>query len=250
MVPNNQSQNKVSPIYLLPNMITLGAMFCGFYAIIQSINDSFVISGIAILFAMILDSLDGRVARLTGTSSPFGAELDSLSDMINFGVAPAVISFNWQLYTLGKFGWLVAFIFSACTALRLARFNTMLAINDKRYFTGIPSPAGAALVVGYIYMCTNYNLHNYFFTTLGVIIILASALSMVSNIKFYSFKEFNFHKTAKFRALIIFVICLSLLTIWPDFVIYGFFVSYAISGYVLALSRVLKARRLKNNYEE
>jgi CDP-diacylglycerol--serine O-phosphatidyltransferase len=245
MTPNNQSQNKVSPIYLLPNMITLGAMFCGFYAIIQSINDSFIVSGIAIFFAMILDSLDGRVARLTGTSSPFGAELDSLSDMVNFGVAPAVIAFNWQLYNLGKFGWLVAFIFSACAALRLARFNTMLAVNDKQFFTGIPSPAGAALVVGYIYMCANYNLHNPFFTILGTIIIVIAALSMVSNIKFYSFKEFNFHRTGKFRALILFLMALSLLVIWPDLVIYGFFVAYALSGYVLAIIRLLKARKLK-----
>lgn len=250
MMPNNQPQNKVSPIYLLPNMITLGAMFCGFYAIIQSINDSFIVSGVAILFAMILDSLDGRVARLTGTSSPFGAELDSLSDMVNFGVAPAVIAFNWQLYTLGKFGWLVAFIFSACAALRLARFNTMLAVNDKRYFTGIPSPAGAALVVGYVYMCANYNLHNLFFTILGAGVILVAAFSMVSNIKFYSFKEFNFHRTAKFRALILFVIALSLLTIWPDFVIYGFFIAYTFSGYALSVTRILKARKLKNTHAD
>lgn len=246
MQPNhNQLQNKVSPIYLLPNMITLGAMFCGFYAIIQSINDSFIVAGIAIFFAMILDSLDGRVARLTGTSSPFGAELDSLSDMVNFGIAPAVIAFNWQFYTLGKFGWLVAFIFSACAALRLARFNTMLAVSDKRYFTGIPSPAGAVLVVGYVYMCSNYNLHNEFFTLLGVFVTLVAAFSMVSNIKFYSFKEFHYHKTAKFRALIIFVIGLSLLTIWPDWVIYGFFIGYTVFGYALCLKRLIKARRLK-----
>lgn len=248
MTPNNQPQNnKVSPIYLLPNMITLGAMFCGFYAIIQSINDSFIVAGIAIFFAMILDSLDGRVARLTGTSSPFGAELDSLSDMVNFGVAPAVIAFNWQLYTLGKFGWLVAFIFSACAALRLARFNTMLAVSDKRFFTGIPSPAGAALVVGYVYMCANYNLHNVFFTVLGTIVIVVAALSMVSNIKFYSFKEFNFHRTAKFRALILFLMALSLLTIWPDLVVYGFFVAYALSGYAFSITRLLKARKLKEH---
>jgi CDP-diacylglycerol---serine O-phosphatidyltransferase len=247
-IDNSQAQNKVSPIYLLPNMITLGAMFCGFYAIIQSINESFVTAGIAILFAMILDSLDGRVARLTGTSSPFGAELDSLSDMVNFGIAPAVIAFNWQLYTLGKFGWLVSFIYSACAALRLARFNTMIAVNDKRYFTGIPSPAGAALVVGYVYMCANYNFHNIYITILGVIVILISAFSMVSNVKFYSFKEFNFHRTGKFRALIAFLVALSLLTIWPDFVIYGFFVGYTFVSYFLTFTRMLKSKRLKRHH--
>lgn len=238
MYPRHRPQNKVSPIYLLPNMITLGAMFCGFYAIIQSINASFIEAGIATLFAMILDSMDGRVARLTHTSSPFGAQLDSLADMVNFGVAPAVIAFNWQLYTLGKVGWLFAFIYCACAGLRLARFNTMLGVDDKRYFTGIPSPSAAALVVGYIYMCASYGLHNVYFTALGTFITLLAAVSMVSNVKFYSFKEFHFHKTAKFRALLIFLMALALLIIYPDLVIYGFFVLYTLISYIMYIFRI------------
>ena len=222
---------KGSPIYLLPSMFTLGAMFCGFYAIIQSISANFTGAGIAIFFAMILDSIDGRVARLTHTSSPFGAELDSLSDMVNFGVAPAVIAFNWQLHSFGKVGWLVAFIYCACAGLRLARFNTMLNVTDKRYFIGLPSPAAAVLVVGFIYICANYSFHGAFFTITGILITLVAALSMVSNIKFYSFKELNVHHKGRFQVLLILLLALTLLTIYPDFVIYGFFLFYALISY-------------------
>lgn len=229
---------KVSPIYLLPNMFTLGAMFCGFYAIIQSITSNFADAGIAIFSAMILDSLDGRVARLTHTSSPFGAELDSLSDMVSFGIAPAVIAFNWQLHNLGKIGWLFAFIYCACAGLRLARFNTMIGIVDKKYFVGLPSPSAAILVVGFIYICTIYHLHNTFFLIIGSVIILLAAFSMVSNIRFYSFKEFHFHHRARFRALLIFLLFLALLIIYPDLVIYGFFVLYTIVSYFMYVFRI------------
>ena len=234
----NTHRAKGSPIYLLPSMFTLGAMFCGFYAIIQSISDNFIEAGIAVFFAMILDSIDGRVARLTHTSSPFGAELDSLADMVSFGVAPAVIAFNWQFHNFGKIGWLVAFIYCACAGLRLARFNTMLGSNDKRFFTGLPSPAAAALVVGLIYMCTNYNLHGTFFTACGIIITILAALSMVSNIKFYSFKELNVRHKGRFRVLLIFLLVLTLLIIYPDFVMYGFFLLYALISYFNYIFRI------------
>jgi CDP-diacylglycerol--serine O-phosphatidyltransferase len=219
-------------------MFTLGAMFCGFYAIIQSITANFVASGIAVFFAMILDSMDGRVARLTRTSSPFGAELDSLADMVSFGVAPAVIAFNWQLYKFGKIGWLVAFIYCACAGLRLARFNTMIGIVDKRYFIGLPSPAAAALVVGFIYICANYNYHGTFFTVSGTLITLVAALSMVSNIRFYSFKELNFQHKGRFRVLLIFLLVLTLLISYPDFVMYGFFLGYALFSYFNYIFRI------------
>ncbi len=224
---------RVSVIYLLPNMLTLSAMFCGFYAIIQSINSQFIAAGIAIFFAMIFDSLDGRVARLTHTSSPFGAELDSLSDMVSFGIAPAVIAFNWHLQSLGKIGWLIAFIYCACAGLRLARFNTLIGIVDKKYFVGLPSPAAAALVVGYIYICHSYHLTTGFFTILGAVIILFAAFSMVNNVKFYSFKEFNYHHKAKFRALLIFLLAAAFLISYPDWVIFGFFALYPIISYIL-----------------
>ncbi len=230
--------NKVSPIYLLPSMLTLGAMFCGFYAIIQSINHNFIDAGIATFFAMILDSLDGRVARLTHTSSPFGAELDSLSDMVNFGVSPAIIAFNWQLYSLGKIGWLVAFIYCACAGLRLARFNTLIGIVDKKYFIGLSSPTAAALVVGFVYICSKYQLHHFTFTIIGAGITLIAAFSMVSSIKFYSFKEFNFHHKARFRALLIFLIILALIIEYPDTVIYSFFVIYTLISYFMWITRI------------
>ena len=140
-------------IYLLPNLFTSAALFAGFYAIVQAMNGHFELAAIAIFIAMVMDGLDGRVARMTNTQSAFGAEYDSLSDMVSFGIAPAMMAFNWQLQALGKIGWLIAFIYCACTGLRLARFNTLIGIVDKKYFVGLSSPAAAVLVVGFIYIC-------------------------------------------------------------------------------------------------
>lgn len=228
-----KNKPKVSPIFLLPSMFTLGAMFFGFYAIVQSVSLHFIQCGVAIFFAMILDSLDGRVARLTHTSSPFGAQLDSLSDMVSFGVAPAMIAFNWHLHSLGKLGWLIAFIYCACSALRLARFNTMLENMDKRYFIGLPSPSAAILVVGFVYLSHVYKFNGKFALFLGVVITLISAVSMVNNVKFYSFKEYNFGRRGKFQALIIALMILCLFVIYPDLVTYGFFISYLIISYAM-----------------
>ena len=244
MRPQFMNKTKVSPIYLLPSMFTLAAMFCGFYAIIQSVELHFIQAGIAILFAMIFDSIDGRVARLTHTSSPFGAELDSLSDMVSFGVAPAMMAFSWQLHTLGKFGWLVAFIYCACTGLRLARFNTLIGIVDKKYFVGLSSPAAAVLVVGFIYICNSYDFTGKLITTLTVAITLIAAFSMVCNTPFYSFKEFHFHQKAPFRSLLIFLLVLTLLIIYPDLVIFGFVVSYTIISHIIWL---LNLKNKKHN---
>lgn len=245
----NPKKRRVSPIYLLPNLFTLGAMFAGFYAIIQSINHQFITAGTAIFFAMILDSLDGRVARLTHTSSPFGAELDSLSDMVSFGIAPAIIMFNWQLYSLGKVGWIVAFLYCACAGLRLARFNTLLDTSDRLYFTGIPSPAAAAIVAGYVYMCNKYQLSGFIHITyLAAIITFIAAFTMVSNVKFYSFKEFNFNRRARFRALLVLLLALILLVSYPDIVIYGFFIVYLLASYLLWLKhKLFKAKPLNIN---
>lgn len=233
MIKPVNNTGRVSPIYLLPNLFTLGAMFSGFFAIVQSINGDFIACGIAIFIAMILDSLDGRVARLTHTSSPFGAELDSLSDMVSFGVAPAVIAFNWHLHNMGKIGWLVTFIFCACGSLRLARFNTMIGIVDKRYFIGLPIPSAAALVVGYIYMCNKFGIDSTISQIIGVFVILFAAFSMVSNVRFYSFKELNFHHKARFRILLVFLMLLVLLFLYPDIVIYAFFAVYTIISYII-----------------
>jgi CDP-diacylglycerol--serine O-phosphatidyltransferase len=240
--------NKVSPIYLLPSMFTLGAMFCGFFAIIQSItashiinnDDNFVICGLAIFIAMILDSLDGRVARLTRTASGFGEQLDSLADMVSFGIAPAVIVFNWKLYTLGKYGWLIAFLYCACTSLRLARFNNMLDNNthDKKWFIGLPSPSAAALVVGFVYISNIYHLTGKLLLIGIASITLIAALSMVSNIKFYSFKELTFYHRGRFRVLLLFLLLLALVLIAYNIVIYSFFVLYALVSYFNYIFRI------------
>jgi CDP-diacylglycerol--serine O-phosphatidyltransferase len=234
----SQQRAKGSPIYLLPSMITISSMCCGFYAMVESISGDFYHAGIAIVFSMILDTLDGRIARLTKTSSSFGAELDSLADMVAFGAAPAMIAFNWGLHHFGRLGWLVAFVYCACGALRLARFNVMIGSGDKKYFQGMPIPTAAALVVGFVYLCAEYNQSSKFMFMVGLFITLIVALSMVSNIKFYSFKEFHFHQTARFRALLLFLAVLVLLFNYPEEVSYGFFVIYAIASYICWILRI------------
>jgi CDP-diacylglycerol--serine O-phosphatidyltransferase len=238
MVVSKLQRAKGSPIYLLPSMITLSSMFCGFYAMIHSIDGDFYHAGIGILFSMILDGLDGRVARLTHTSSPFGAELDSLADMVAFGAAPAMIAFNWGLHSLGRVGWLVAFIYCACAGLRLARFNVMLGVDDKKYFQGMPSPSAAALVVGFVYLCSEYKINSSWMIFLGLFITALAAFSMVSNIKFYSFKQIHFHQTAPFRALLLFLIIFVLLFYFPAPVIYAFFISYTLISYICWVLRI------------
>lgn len=243
--PNITPRAKGSPIYLLPSMITLSSMFCGFYAMVQSIGGNFYHSGLAILFSMILDSLDGRVARMTHTSSPFGAELDSLADMVAFGAAPAMIVFNWGLHSFGKIGWLISFVYCACAGLRLARFNVMIDVVDKRYFQGMPSPSAAALVVGYVYLCAEYHFNHGLIVLGGLFVTLIAAISMVSNVKFYSFKEFHFHQTAPFRALLVFLGILILLFYYPEFVLYGFFALYTLISYFFWIFRIGYCRSTK-----
>ena len=225
-------------IYLLPNFITTCGLFAGFYAIVAGMRGDFSYAAVAIYVAMLMDGLDGRVARLTHTSSPFGAELDSLADMVAFGAAPAMIVFNWGLHNLGKIGWLVAFVYCACAGLRLARFNVMIGVVDKKYFQGLPSPSAAALVVGYVYICAEYDFSSLPIVILGLFITLLAGLSMVSNVRFYSFKEFHFHQTAPFRALLMFLALLVFLFYYPEEVIYGFFVLYALVSYFLWIFRI------------
>lgn len=228
---NNHPQ-KGSVIFLVPSIITLGAMCAGFFAVFAAIESNYIKASYLIFLAMILDSLDGRVARMTHTSSPFGAQLDSLSDMVNFGFAPAMIIYYWQLHTLGRIGSIAVFIYASCAALRLARFNTMLNIVDKKYFMGLPSTSAAPIVVGYVWLCNYFDFNSKAFIVFGVVVTLFAGISMVSNIKFYSFKEFNFHRRAKFRALLVFLLLLALLVIFPELVIYLFFVTYAIVSYL------------------
>lgn len=223
-------------IYLLPNSFTLAALFAGFYAIVQAMNQNFEHAAVAIFIAMILDGMDGRVARLTHSQSAFGAEFDSLSDMVSFGVAPALIAYEWMLKDLGKLGWMIAFIHCAGAALRLARFNTMIGSTDKRWFIGLPSPAAAALVAGLVWICHAYgynDLPGLQWVALGFTAF--SGITMVTNVKFWSFKEIHLRRRVPFVMLLALVVVLMLLMSEPPLVLFGFFVCYALSGYVMAL---------------
>lgn len=230
--PRFRGRVKSSSIYLLPNMITLSSMCCGFYAIVQALSANFHQAGIAILFSMILDSLDGRVARMTNTSSPFGAELDSIADMVAFGAAPAIIVFTWGAHQFGYIGWFISFAYCACAALRLARFNVNTSVADKRYFQGMPSPSAAALVVGLVFLAVDYNINSSAIKIAALVVTIVASVSMVSNIKFYSFKEIHFHQAAPFRTLLGFLMLLVLVSYYPDLVVYSFFILYTIISYV------------------
>lgn len=225
-------------IYLLPNLFTLAALFAGFYAIVQAMGSHFETAAVAIFIAMILDGLDGRVARLTHSQSAFGAEFDSLSDMVSFGVAPALVSYEWMLHGFGKLGWVVAFIYCAGAALRLARFNTMLGVADKRWFTGLPSPAAAALVAGLVWIIHAYQLVVPYIDWIALVFTGFAGISMVTNVKFWSFKELHVRQKVPFVALLIVVLLIVLTASTPPLVLFGFFVLYALSGYVLALVRL------------
>ena len=230
-------------IYILPNLFTTAALFAGFYAIVQAMNLNFDQAAIAIFVAMVLDSLDGRVARLTKTQSAFGAEYDSLADMVSFGAAPALVMYEWVLRDMGKLGWIAAFVYCAGAALRLARFNTMLDVADKRWFTGIPSPAAAALVAGCVWIVDDYNIEPETIRWWAWFITVFAGLTMVSNLKYYSFKSINLRKSVPFFAVLLFVVALALLAYQPPLVLFGGFVGYAISGYVVSGWRLVRRGR-------
>ena len=219
-------------IYLLPNLFTTGALFAGFYAIVQAMNGKFEFAAVAVFIAMVLDGLDGRVARMTRTQSEFGAEYDSLSDMVSFGVAPSLLMYEWAFRELGKVGWFAAFIYCAGTALRLARFNTNHDTFDKRFFQGLPSPAAAALVAGFVWVMNDYGIAGADIRWVAVALTLFAGLSMVSNIRFYSFKDFNMRKSVPFIAIFLLALFFILISSYPPGVLFLLFFGYAISGYV------------------
>jgi len=226
-------------IYVLPNLFTIGALFAGFYSIVQAMNSSWEHAAVAIFIAMVLDGLDGRVARMTGTQSVFGAELDSLSDMVSFGVAPALVMYVFALKGLGKFGWIAAFVFCAGAALRLARFNTQLEVADKRFFQGLPSPAAAALVAGFVWVVVEYGVSGSEVAWLASAVILFAGISMVTNLKFYSGKEINLRKSVPFFVVLLIVLFFILVSTSPPEVLLIMFTLYALSGYVYATWRWL-----------
>jgi CDP-diacylglycerol--serine O-phosphatidyltransferase len=222
-------------IYLLPNILTTAALFAGFYAIVQAMNGKFEFSAVAIFIAMVLDGLDGRVARLTRTQSEFGAEYDSLSDMVSFGVAPSLLMYEWAFKDLGKLGWFAAFIYCAGTALRLARFNANIDTVDKRFFQGLPSPAAAAVVAGFVWVMLDNHFSGQESRWYAVILTVFAGVSMVSNLRFYSFKDFNMRKSVPFIVIILIALFFILIFSDPPSVLFLLFFCYALSGYVLWL---------------
>lgn len=229
-------------IYLLPNAFTTAALFCGFYAIVMAMNQKFDHASIAIFAAMVLDALDGRVARLTNTQSEFGAQYDSLSDMVSFGAAPALVVYEWSLRGMHKLGWLAAFVYCAGAALRLARFNTNITVVDKRYFQGLPSPAAAALVAGFIWLMDDLQYVGKDLNWYAWVITLYAGLTMVTNVPFYSFKDVNFRKPVPFIAIFLVVLVLVAVSSSPSKVLFGFFVLYGLSGYGVYFWRWFKGK--------
>lgn len=220
-------------IYILPNLFTLAALFGGFYAIVMAMNGRFDQAAIGVFCAMVLDSLDGRVARLTNTQSAFGEQMDSLSDMVSFGAAPALIAYIWALTSLGRWGWIGAFIYCACAALRLARFNVNTAVVDKRFFQGLPSPAAAALVAGYIWLMNDLGVKGLDVRWITFGLMLYAGLTMVTNVPFYSFKDVQMKRSVPFVVIVLIALGIAIINIDPPTVIFGLFVIYGLSGYVL-----------------
>jgi CDP-diacylglycerol--serine O-phosphatidyltransferase len=231
-------------IYLLPNLFTTGALFAGFYAIVQAMNGRFEFAAVAIFIAMVLDGLDGRVARMTHTQSAFGAEYDSLSDMVSFGVAPALVIYEFALQDMGKLGWIAAFVYCAGAALRLARFNTQLdTVTDKRFFQGLPSPSGAALIAGFVWVMVEYGVTGDEVSWLAAAIALFGGLSMVSNFRYYSGKEINLRKSVPFFVILLIVLAFILVSTSPPEVLFGVFALYGLSGYGDVLWRRMRRKR-------
>jgi CDP-diacylglycerol--serine O-phosphatidyltransferase len=218
-------------IYILPNLFTLAALFAGFYAVVQAMNSRFEAAAAAIFVAMVLDGLDGRVARLTKTQSAFGAEFDSLADMVSFGAAPALIMYEWALFQLGKPGWVAAFVYVAGAALRLARFNTNIDVVDKRFFQGLPSPAAAALVAGFVWIIDDYGVDPAAVRWIAWGTTAFAGLSMVTNLKYYSFKTINLRRSVPFFVILVLMLAIALIAYQPPIVLFGGFVLYGLSGY-------------------
>jgi CDP-diacylglycerol--serine O-phosphatidyltransferase len=229
-------------IYLLPNLLTTLGLFAGFYAIVLSFNQQFITASISIFIAMIFDALDGRVARMTNTQSAFGEQYDSMADMVSFGVAPALLIFLWTLSDLGNIGWLAVFVYVAGGALRLARFNSQIDIQDKKYFQGLPSPAAAALVAAMVWTFEIHHLDNDF-VAIGVIII--SGILMVSNIRYYSFKDINPKGKVPFKWILSVVVILVTIAYRPAQTLFVGFSIYAISGFIFTIIEIRNKKALK-----
>ena len=230
-------------IYILPNLFTLAGLFGGFYAVVMAMNGRFDQAALGVFAAMVLDSLDGRVARMTNTQSAFGEQMDSLSDMVSFGAAPALIAYEWALRGLGRWGWIAAFVYCACAALRLARFNVNTSVVDKRYFQGLPSPAAAALVAGFIWVMNDLGVKGFEVAWFMFALALYAGLTMVTNVPFYSFKDVRMKKSVPFAVIVLIALGIAVINIDPPIVLFALFVVYALSGYAVYGWRKAKGQR-------
>ena len=233
-------------IYILPNLFTLAALFGGFYAIVMAMNGQFEQAAYGIFIAAVLDSLDGRVARMTNTQSAFGEQMDSLSDMVSFGAAPALIVYEWALKGLGKLGWIAAFVYCSGAALRLARFNTNIAVVDKRFFQGLPSPAAAAVLIGFIWVMDDAGFksvsHIDWLSWVAFGVTLYAGLTMVTNVPFYSFKDVSFKRTVPFIVIVAIALGFAVITIHPPIVLFSLFLVYGLSGYAVYVYKRMKGK--------
>jgi CDP-diacylglycerol--serine O-phosphatidyltransferase len=228
-------------IYLLPNLLTTAALFAGFYAIVAAMKGVFDAAAIAIFIAMIADGLDGRVARMTNTQTPFGAQYDSLSDMVSFGVAPALVLYSWSLINLGKLGWFAAFLYVAGTALRLARFNTQA--HDKRYFQGLPSPSAAGLIASIVWLGASYGIEGRYVSIPVVLITIFVAALMVSTIRYSSFKSVDFKGRVPFLTIVLAVFLIAALSLYPPEMLFVLFLIYVFSGPTMTLWKLRKMKK-------
>jgi CDP-diacylglycerol--serine O-phosphatidyltransferase len=229
-------------IYLLPNLFTTAALFAGFYAVLAATQGRFEAASIAIFAAMLLDGFDGRVARMTHTQTAFGAEYDSLSDMVAFGVAPALVAYHWALGGLGKLGWLAAFVYCAAAALRLARFNTQVGTADKRFFQGLPSPSAAAIIAGGVWIGADQGLDPSYVSWLAAVLTAGAGLLMVSNFRYFSFKQLDVQGRVSFLLAVVAMLAIALILIHPPIVLFLGFLAYAVSGPVWTLVRLRERR--------
>ncbi|MEM7377406.1 MAG: CDP-diacylglycerol--serine O-phosphatidyltransferase [Pseudomonadota bacterium] len=242
-------------IYLLPNLFTTSALFAGFFAVIAALEGNFDKAAIATLAAMVFDGLDGRIARMTNTQSAFGAEYDSLADVVSFGVGPALVAYLWSLkyapgHGLGQLGWIVAFVFTACAALRLARFNVQIGTADKRFFQGLASPSAAGLVVTYVWVAHDLGVSGQAMIGVSVVVTAVAGLLMVSNFAYYSFKDIGDHKQLPFVAALFLVLVYAAASLDPPKVLFGCFAVYALSGPAIsAWTRFRRHRRQRNQVD-
>jgi len=221
-------------IYLLPNLFTTGVLFGGFFAIVQAMNGRFEVAAVAIYVAMVLDGMDGRVARWTNTQSEFGAQYDSIADMVAFGAAPALVAYVWALSSLGTLGWIAAFIYCAGAGIRLARFNVNIGVVDKRFFQGLPSPSGAAILSGLVWVMTDFGFEpRGWLAIVTCVVAVFAGITMVSNVPFYSFKEVNWKRRVPLWVILASVVGISVVSARPSLVLFALFMAYGLSGYVM-----------------